>query len=675
MLSNFKPGMRRVSAVALAIALMAPVAFAMPVPALAAEAAASEDTTLVRGADALSWGDSFECATVSGLGGSTLYADVTVGGKVVTKDMTYAYDNATDTFGVVQLNADASYVLEHSGDMGLNFYTAKTAERAGASALLSAKVYAVCMQVGGVAVEDGMIGIRTAREGEATLAIEAPTQIVRDGATYSLLGGGKVAPELIDGVLYVSYEKVDEAEGVSAAVVYVDEQGNELTRDSYTLAAGEKKSVELRKSVEYGEKVYTPCAKTAQVTLTSDAPETRVYCLARTKADTSTQEVEIAYVSTEGKQLMVDRVSVGAGGFLYSPATTFSQAHEAEVASYTLTGATDSLGNTYTADEAKTLTLARNGAEKYTLTYAPEATELTYAVNFALVSAGKGGNTNVAVAKTEKATLTSTSAATVELPETLEVDGTAYTRYGSASSLSYAWTDLEAGRELTDTVYYVADDVVAPSAYEVEVRYVDAVSGTQIGSATLTCEPDGEALSITSPESVTYEGAEYERLGGQSAPITHRFYAPYRTYTVYYAKPGSMSEGDTTVVRTVVVDGGVRYYTIASDGTVTAGDSSSSAADGTAGGLVATAPYTTVETTSADGAETSATDVTAPSGDTAYEERIADEETPLAAGAEDGQKLPYAAIVAGVALALAAAAIVFVLLRKKRNSADDLKGE
>lgn len=674
MLSNFKPGMRRISAAALAIALLAPAAYAMPVQAVAAEAASSESSALVRGADALSWGDSFECATVSGLGGSTLYADVTVGGKVVTKDMTYAYDSATDTFGVVQLNADASYVLEHSGDMQLNFYTAKTAERGDASALLSAKVYAVCMQVDGQAVEGGMIGIRTARESEATLAIEAPTQIVRDGATYSLVGGSKVAPELIDGVLYVSYEKVDEAEGVSAAVVYVDEQGNELTRDSYTLASGEKKSVELRKSVESDEKVYTPCAKTAQVTLTADAPETRVYCLERAKADTSTQEVEIAYVSTEGKQLMADRVSVGAGGFLYSPATTFSQAHEAAVASYTLTGATDSLGNTYTADEAKTLTLARNGADKYTLTYAPEATELTYAVNFALVSAGKGGNTNVSIAKTEKATLTSASAATVELPETLEADGTTYTRFGSASSLSYAWTDLETGRELTDTVYYVAADVVTPSAYEVEVRYVDAVSGTQIGSATLACEPTGEALSITSPESVTYEGAEYERLGGQSAPITHRFYAPYRTYTVYYARPGSMSEGDTTVTRTVVVDGGVRYYTIAADGTVTTGDTSS--ADGTtAGGLVATAPYTTVETTSADGSDTSATDVTAPSGDTAYEERIADEQTPLASGEEGGQTLPYAAIAAGVALALAAAAIVFVLLRKKRNSADDVKGE
>ncbi len=672
MLSNVRLRPRRLAALALALPLvMSAPQVAMPTTAMAEQAASQ--SAVVRGADALTWGDAFDCATVSGLGGSTLYADVVVGGKTVTTDMTYNYDNASDTFGVVQLNAKASYVASHSGNITLNFYGAKAAERAeGASALLSAKVYAVCIQVDGQplggSAADSMIGIRTARAGEETLAFSAPSQVVREGATYALVGGGKVTPRLKDGVLYVSYQKLDASQTVTGKVTYVDENGNELASDEYSFDASKGKTVSLRSSVEHDGTVYTHASKVSQVTLTATNPEQRVWCVARAKADTDTQEVTITYKSSGDATLMVDRVNVGAGGYYYAPAKSFSQANDAAVSLYNLTGATDSLGNAYTADEAAELKLARDGAKEYTLTYAAEATELTYTVNFALVSAGERGNTQVSIYKSETGKVTSTSAASVATPETLEVDGKTYTRSGSSESLTYSWGELSCGRMLTDTVYYVAEDVVAPKAYEVTVRYVDAVSGAEIGSEKLACEPDGGALSITSPESVTYEGSEYERLGGQSAPITHHFYAPYRTYTVYYAKPGSMSEGDTIVNRTVVIDGGVRYYTIDADGNVDTGDGSSSATSGASsnGGLVATAPYTSLSTEGTDGSSAS-TDVTAPNGNSAYEERISDDETPLASGTKRAGM--SAGIIAACAAALAAiAACFFVIVRKKRNA-------
>ena len=408
------------------------------------------------------------------------------------------------------------------------------------------------------------------------------------------------------------------------------------------------------------------------MTLTAQSPVQRVYCMAKTKV------VTVNYVSaTTGKTLVVDHVTVGAGGYKYAPATVFSQAHDLDVMRYTLAGATDSAGNTYTAAEAKTLSLTRGGAQTYTLTYEPEETELTYTVNFALVSAGKNGNTDVAVTKSATAKVSASTDATVELPATIEKDGATYKRSGSDTSLTYTWADLSAGRALSDTVYYVSSDVTTPEAYDVTVRYVDAVSGTELGAKTLTCKPDGSALSITSPESVTYKGMEYTRLSGQSAAITHRFYAPYRTYTVYYAVPGSMTEGDTTVTRTVVVDGGIRYYTIRADGTV------STAANGTTG-LVATTPYTAISTTattgttdSADGSSASdsssdqTSDATAPSGDTAYEERIADDETPLSSGKETNSNRP-ALIAAGVAAVAVIAALLLFLWRRKRNGNDGL---
>ena len=643
-------------------------------PAFAAEQTAAEQSAVsVCGADALTWGDSFECATVTGLGSGTLYADVSIDGKVVTKDMKYKYDDASDTFGVVQLNASADQVRKYSGKMQLDFYTAKTADRdEDASPLLSATVYAVCADAGSDSSATGtMVGVRVAREGEATSLFAAPQKIVRGESTIFKWDGNE--PTLRDGVLYVGYtQPEDAAESIQGAVVYVDEQGTEIKRDEYSIKSDGKTVVTLLTTFESNGKTYTVKAKASQVTLTAQSPVQRVYCMAKTKV------VTVNYVSaTTGKTLVVDHVTVGAGGYKYAPATVFSQAHDLDVMRYTLAGATDSAGNTYTAAEAKTLSLTRGGAQTYTLTYEPEETELTYTVNFALVSAGKNGNTDVAVTKSATAKVSASTDATVELPATIEKDGATYKRSGSDTSLTYTWADLSAGRALSDTVYYVSSDVTTPDAYDVTVRYVDAVSGTELGTKTLTCKPDGSALSITSPESVIYKGTEYTRLSGQSAAITHRFYAPYRTYTVYYAVPGSMTEGDTTVTRTVVVDGGIRYYTIRADGTV------STATNGTTG-LVATTPYTAISTTattgtadSADGSSASdsssdqTSDATAPSGDTAYEERIADDETPLSSGKETNSNRP-ALIAAGVAAVAVIAALLLFLWRRKRNGNDGL---
>ncbi len=663
-------------AVLLAIPLLAAPAVAqLPVPAYAADQTASEAATpSVCGADTFTWGNSFECATVTGLGSSTLYADVTVNGKVVTKDMTYKYDDADDTFGVVQLNASAEQVLKYSGNMQLDFYRDKTAERDGAKPLLTTKVYAVCMKVDDQPIDNSMIAIRTAREKEATSAISAPTQIVRNGVSYSLVSSDN-KPELENGVLYVSYKKTDDATSISGAVVYVDEQGNEIDRESYKWDADKRKSVGLKSSIVYKDKTYTPKAQSTQVTLSASNPVQRVFCLAKAEADKTTKEVVINYKSTADKTLMVDRVDVGEGGYKYTPATAFSQANDLDVMRYTLARAEDSTGESYTADEAKTLSLTRDGAKTYTLYYEPEETELTYTVNFALVSVGENGSTEVAVTKSATAKVSASAKAIVDLPATIEKDGTTYKRSGSDRSLTYTWADLSAGRALSDTVYYVSSDVTAHDPYDVTVRYVDAVSGDELGSKTLTCKADGEPLSITSPGTVTYKGTEYTRLSGQSAAITHRYYAPYRTYTIYYAVPGSMSQGDTTVTRTVVIDGGIRYYIIRADGTVSA------ASDGTTG-LVATTPYTAISTQatgtatdgtddndSTDGSSDQTSDATAPSGDSAYEERISDDETPLASAEKTTSNMP-GLIAAGIAAVAVLLVLLLAILRRKRNAND-----
>lgn len=317
------------------------------------QAAGETDQLVVRGVDTLAvGGDAFDVATAVGLGGNTLYADVSVGGAVRQHDLPYAYDNATDQAGVVSLNAKAGYVASHSGKISLDFYTAATADRQQAEPVLSATVYAVAMKVNGQvagSVADNMVGIRTAAAGDELQPFEAPRLIVRGGNTYRLVGGSTATPTFEDGVLYVNYEKVD-AQGVSASVTYVDEDGAVLQRDDLgMLAADESQTVGVRETVEANGRVYVPVSKMPTVTVSAAQPEITVHCLPRREVSTATQTVSISYVSTTGTALMRDKIDVGAGGYRYAPPTVFSQARDGSIDRYVLAGARDNRGNTYTA--------------------------------------------------------------------------------------------------------------------------------------------------------------------------------------------------------------------------------------------------------------------------------------------------------------------------------------
>lgn len=665
-----------------------------PAPALAADGATTANTNGVtasdsqaqaavslRGIDTLSvGGDSFDLATVVGLGGSTLYADVTVNGTVKQQDLPYTYDRVTDEAGVVSLSAKASYVAAHSGAIGISFHT-KDADGANSAALLNATVYAVALRVNGQAigsVENSIIGIRTCPAADATQAFEAPRLVVRDGKTYRLASSSAAAtPSLVDGVLYVDYEAVDEA-GVSASVTYVDENGAVLLRDDLgTLSAGQEQTAAVRDTVEANNRVYVPISKMPTVTVSAASPEVVVHCLPRTEASQETRTATINYVSADGTQLMRDKVDVGVGGYTYAPPTVFSQARDGSVERYVLSGGSDSRGASWDADAASSLTLAFDGAPEITLVYEAQAANITYTVNFALVTPADGGGYAVQVDSSESATVSEAAAASVSLPATITRDGETYTRVGDEDALTYSWADLNAGRMLSDTVYYTRSDVQPASAYDVTVRYVDVISGNELGSEVLSCSPDGEALSISGPESLEVEGATYQRLTGQEAAISHRYYAPYRTYTIYYAQPGAVSEGDTTVVRTDVIDGGVRYYEVnPAGGTVT-----TTTANGTTttGGLSASTPYTTVVTdNAADSSAATQSDVIAPNGESAYEERIADEETPLASADEGVTAAQEASMVpagiAAAAIAAVAAVCVAVMAFVRRSGRKQLAG-
>lgn len=647
---------------------------AQGINAIEALAAQTLDGVAMRGMDTTSIsGDAFDVATVVGLGSNTLYADVYVNGSKNATDIEYAYSNATDQAGVVQLKTTQDVVANHSGNITVKFYANKTADRDGQSPVYEANLYAVCMRVNGEKTTQ-MVGLRTSAAADATRAFAAPRLVVRDGQTYRLSTTSTAAtPTLEDGVLYVDYAPVS-ATGVAASVTYVDQDGNVLYTDSVgTLADNESQTVAVRKTIEGSSKVYVPLSKAATVTVSAANPEVTITCVARKDADRTASKVSIKYVTADGKQLMADTVEVTSGGYNYAAPQMFSQSRDGAVARYVLTGATDNRGNTYTADQAAALSFTFDGATEYTLTYETQNVQLGFTVNFALVAPDADGNLTVTIDSSKTVEFSKDAPATVELPATIERDGHTYTLVGGEKTLTYTWADFESGALTADTAYYTREDVVTPSAYDVTVRYVDAETGTQLSTSTLTCDPAGDALSIQGPQTLDIDGVSYVRLSGQEAAITHRFYAPYRTYTIYYAKAGSKFAGDTTITRTTVIDGGTTTYSITTDG--------GSTSNSTNGGLVNNAPYTTVVTVIEEEADEtdanadansrsrseSQSDVISPEGESLTEERLSDSENPLARAFAEGGIGWVISAIAGVIAAL----LLFFILKRRRKQEEE----
>ena len=649
---------------------------AQGINAIEALAAQTLDGVAMRGMDTTSIsGDAFDVATVVGLGSNTLYADVYVNGSKKATDIEYAYSNVTDQAGVVQLKTTQDVVANHSGNITVKFYANKTADRDGQSPVYEANLYAVCMRVNGEKTTQ-MVGLRTSAAADATRAFAAPRLVVRDGQTYRLSTTSTTAtPTLEDGVLYVDYAPASTT-GVAASVTYVDQDGNVLYTDSVgTLADNESQTVAVRKTIEGSSKVYVPLSKAATVTVSAANPEVTITCVARKDADRTASKVSIKYVTADGKQLMADTVEVTSGGYNYAAPQMFSQSRDGAVARYVLTGATDNRGNTYTADQAAALSFTFDGATEYTLTYETQNVQLGFTVNFALVAPDADGNLTVTVDSSKTVEFSKDAPATVELPATIERDGHTYTLVGGEKTLTYTWADFESGVLTADTAYYTREDVVTPSAYDVTVRYVDAETGTQLSTSTLTCDPAGDALSIQGPQTLDIDGVSYVRLSGQEAAITHRFYAPYRTYTIYYAKAGSKFAGDTTITRTTVIDGGTTTYSITTDG--------GSTNNSTNGGLVNNAPYTTVVTVIEEEADEtdadangnsrsrseSQSDVISPEGESLTEERLSDSENPLARAFAEGGIGWVISAIAGVIAALLL--LLFFILKRRRKQEEE----
>lgn len=142
-------------------------------------------------------------------------------------------------------------------------------------------------------------------------------------------------------------------------------------------------------------------------------------------------------------------------------------------------------------------------------------------------------------------TVTVSSNATHDCQPEITVNGTRYLLDGSMSS---AYTHNYGDNGRVQNIYYNAEDSAAVSAYDVTVQLMDITSNTVLNTETRTATADG-ALEISTEETLTVGENEYVRLLGQSDTISHGFYTPQRTYTVYYRNANDEQNADTVIRR------------------------------------------------------------------------------------------------------------------------------
>ena len=271
---------------------------------------------------------------------------------------------------------------------------------------------------------------------------------------------------------------------------------------------------------------------------------------------------------------------------------------------------------------------------------------------------------------------------TAQPPTQVEHNGTTYNLVGSPEEYEYAFRSNQ--MPIVNAYYLPEGYQVEDKPYEVTVEYVNFLTGETIDSESFESNP-ATRVDINAPAEFSLNGVDYVRLDGQEE-ITHSYYSRISKYVVYYRDKNDTLTSGTVInsIRVEYIDGGTTE-TITDGGTTTTTDTT------TVDGGTTDADTTTAATAATnaalqlnagrtynvlDGTGNNAT-LTNESGVDSNTERIEEQETPLASGADfAGDKkseatvgLPLQAIIPiGAAVLCATLAILIVVMMRRRKN-------
>ena len=538
-----------------------------------------------------------------------------------------------------------------------------------------------------------LMGIRTASGAEkASRNLGVGTVLYRqegaDGArvAYALQWQGRTADGKggVDNVFdternafVATYVKTAD-DSVTGSVTYKTDDGQIVRTETFAGIGEEGMTVPVDQSF-FADGVYyrtlSGFGRTERLTVGRPNVTVRVVPVTG-MADASAYQVTIRFEAPTGegeepRVLWTDTVDVHGDGFQYSLPTAFSAAADSGVAFYSLDGVVGNdrarsayeWGNpvvlTGDLDESAFDVDEQNNRvlhARYT------SSDVTKEATFTVVEVD---GTNATEIGRKTGTVTPEQGFTYE-PAAFEHNGTTYVPAASnTSTIAYTWDDLTQGRDLMVYVYYVPEGYVPGEAYDIQVRYQNVADGSILRTQTYSVNAEmTDFLTVVGDERFSEDGEEYVRLPGQETGIRHAFFSPTRVYTIYYRNVNDQLNANTVIRRTQIID------------------SPRAAVAGTVGGGVTAAPVAAAAP--ATGAAAAPADAGVAPGDGAVvlnddgnplanpeglstaEERIADDENPLASGAVNMPLVGGIAAVAG----LAAILLLFALWRKKKAASD-----
>ena len=673
---------------------------------------------------------------ITGDAGDVVYVDVFDNGRMIASHLSYTLaDGAADSngqlVGVLSINVD--------GFNPTHEYTIKVYDRydqASANLLYDGTLSVVYGLLGeGEGAQLRPLAFRTVSIGEdRPFNLPQAISAGEGNMVYTLASDKPIEDPVGQGRTIYQYQaSVDAPQQIDGRIRYFDlaqgTQGEPLRTDAIpALAMGESRQVSVPELIRVGDSYY----RTIQVSnaLTASYPGVSDFVVMCQVLKGEWGKVgapytaRIGYVDDNGGPLvpqgMVDTVAVNRY-FRYTPPSTIyvteaDSQGEPTVVAYALAANADILtdgvlllapGDAGDVDEQGSVP-----AKDYAISYqrVDPSVQRTWTVK--LVCGQTSADTRSRTLQThvctwkqgdtyswdgeEPVSLEGDDAVTYRPPQTITVgEGEDALTYQIVSTMDREYTHKfgagSAGAE--QVIYYVPEGYVAPDPYDFVVTYRNIANNQIIRSESHTANPTSRAdLDILVPQNLTENGVEWVMVNGQLTGtvdqdgvlyrhLYHSFYAPTRSYTVYYRDVNDARNANTVITTVSTVYDGTTTTVAAADRTAiatgtldagTAGTAATAILD-SASGIRAVSGTDVARLITNDG-----TDV-----DTV---RIEDDANPLAApdsaedegaqavtgdaGSTEGAAVNGGLMAIAIIAAIALAALLFLALLKRRKGDD-----
>lgn len=447
-------------------------------------------------------------------------------GSTIQNDVQYEFDGTT--LSILDTNNYYNVYVIGQGGMILSSATS-----------VQAHYYSVYYSINGTETEEAN---GTIISGE-TATYTAPTQLEVEGKIYQLHGSDTYRIEYGVSRYVFTYEEYD-PDAKTATVTLVDEKGNVL--DTMTGIVGFYDGdvvFSLPDTLEVNNRTYTKLDLVNQITVNYDSPTLNYTVVYRADDEVNTDpySVRIQYVdSNTGSVLGEDFLTVTADDISTDATLQFAVPAELQI--------TDNGAVSYyrLADGEETVidhAASDYQTSIYQVSYTLIDEETAYTWSIRLIDTATGN-----ILQTIDQTVEPGTSVTFEPETQITVDDVDYVLDpGMSNRYEHAYSD--ASRILY--VYYNEEGSPALQDYDLTIRYRSVTTDEVIYETTQTATVSGASV-IDAPETYSVDDVEYVKLQGQDN-ISHEFYSPQRTYTIYYRDANDIQNADTVVTQEEIV--------------------------------------------------------------------------------------------------------------------------